>query len=366
MIGKVKGFFGSIFGGISEAIGLTETVSNMLHAIGLFISDFCIGAVSTSLDMINYLFNHSINAIKTEVALRPTQFDAELLETLSSLSESVVLPMAGIFIAYIFAYEIYEMVAERNRGGDMEIGNIIFLIIRTSVVILLVTHAFTIASAFSDLGYWAIEKSQSITDSIELKVENQVTEKLIQLITPVAYDKNDYIRGDLSNPIPLENLPKSNPDNEKSVLEEYHIDYKMGPAIVVSMICIIGLFTTLLMCGVIYLIAWSRIIMILLYICIAPLPMATLLNKNWVGSIGQNYIKNLLALMLQGFLMLVIVVIYNGLLTRTATLMATELSNELELLSPIKALLLMYVSMSIVIRMLMSTHSLAKSITGAS
>ncbi len=366
MIGKAKSFFGAIIRGFASVTGLDKTVANMLHGMGLFISDFCIGAVSTSLEMINYLFNHSINAIKTEVALKPTEFDAELLKTLGDLSETVVLPIAGIFVAYIFAYEIYEMVAERNRGGDMEIGNIIFLIIRTSIVILLVTHAFTIASAFSDLGYWAIEKSKTTTDSIELKVENQVTEKLIKLITPVAYDKHDYIRGDLSNPIELEDLPKPDPDNKNSVLEKYHIDYKMGPAIVVTLICIIGLFTTLLMCGVIYLIAWSRIIMILLYICIAPLPMATLLNKNWVGSIGQNYIKNLLALMLQGFLMLVIVVIYNGLLTRTATLMATELSNETQLLSPIKALLLMFVSMSIVIRMLMSTHSLAKSITGAS
>ena len=111
------------------------------------------------------------------------------------------------------------------------------------------------------------------------------------------------------------------------------------------------------MAGIIYLVAWSRIIIILLYVSVAPIPFATLMNRDWIGSIGQNYIKQLLALMLQGFFMIVCLVIYAGLLDKTTTLMMQESR-------PIFGLLLMLVSMGILTITLTRTHSLAKSVVG--
>ena len=98
--------------------------------------------------------------------------------------------------------------------------------------------------------------------------------------------------------------------------------------------------------------------MILIYVTVAPLPMATVMSETWVNSMGQNYLKNLMALMLQGFLMLVLLVIYSGLLTRTSTLIEAGEGG-------LKGMILILVSMAIIAKMLIGTHSLAKSITGA-
>ena len=75
---------------------------------------------------------------------------------------------------------------------------------------------------------------------------------------------------------------------------------------------------------IIYLVAWSRMVTILLYISVAPIPFATFLNREWIGSIGQTYVKGLLALMLQGYFMLVCLIIYAGLLEKASGLMAGE------------------------------------------
>lgn len=344
-----------------RTFGIDKAAGNIIKSIGLFISDICVSMVTFALELINFVFNSSINAIKTEVAIRPEAFDGTMVETLRTISENTILPIAGLIITYVFAYEVYEMVLEKNRGGEMDLGNIIFLIIKTAVVISLTTNSFNIAMGFSDLGYWMIDKAAKETQTIEVKVNKDVTEKLVEFIKPVAYSKDKYLDGDLSNPIPLENLP----EDSNVVNEKYHIDFRNGLALAVMMILMISLIASLVMCGIIYLVAWSRIVMIMVYISIAPLPMATLLNKNWLGSIGQNYIKNLMALMLQGFIMLLIVVIYNSLISRTALIISEELIKG-EILSPFKALLLMMVSMKIAVKMLTSTHGISKSIVGAS
>ena len=137
------------------------------------------------------------------------------------------------------------------------------------------------------------------------------------------------------------------------------MDYKLGEGLLTLMVAGIGFVIVMIICGIIYLVAWSRIIMIFLYVTVAPIPMATVVSDSWVNSIGQNYLKNLMALTIQGFLMLVLMVVYNGLVSRTATLINGGEGGFM-------GMILIIVSMAIVAKMLIGTHGLAKSITGAS
>jgi hypothetical protein len=56
-------------------------------------------------------------------------------------------------------------------------------------------------------------------------------------------------------------------------------------------------------------ILYGRMIEIYLTCSIAPIPFATLTNREW-GQIGNNYIRGLLALAFQGFFMMICVAIY--------------------------------------------------------
>ena len=52
-----------------------------------------------------------------------------------------------------------------------------------------------------------------------------------------------------------------------------------------------------------------RRVLTLLYVSVAPVPCATVTNREW-GTIGTNYFKGLCALAFQGFFMMVCVAIY--------------------------------------------------------
>lgn len=188
-----------------------------------------------------------------------------------------------------------------------------FLIIKTSAMILLLTNAFDITLAVFDLGKW-------ITDHI---------------------------------PASALQLPDSITDNLVHSMKEGDV----GAALSMWIVAAIALIASFAMSMIIYLVAWSRMVTILLYISVAPIPFATFLNREWIGSIGQTYVKGLLALMLQGYFMLVCLIIYAGLLEKASVLMAGEKDG-------LFGLMLMLVSMMILVVSLTRTHTLAKSVVG--
>lgn len=270
--------------------------------------------VTTELDLLTEMFTKSVENVQGNVIETPMEFSPTLLTTLESISNSAILPVAGIILTYIFCYELVQMVIDKNKGTDFDTGQMLFLIIRTSIMIILVTNSFKISLAFFDLGSW---------------ITNKIPDSALTL-----------------------------PESIKVYLLKGIEDGDLGQAILMAIITTIGLLFVLVMTGIIYLVAWSRIITIMLYISVAPIPFATFMNRDWIGSVGQNYVKNLVALMLQGFFMIVCLIIYGALLEKVSGLIAGESS-------VIFGLILMLVSMGVLVLTLTKTHTLAKSVMGA-
>lgn len=318
-----------------------QAVQDAYIALQGMLNSALINGTRFSLEKMTGMFNSNINALSSEVAITPAEFDLNMLEVLRSISETVALPIAILLITYVFVLQIIEHVTDKNKGSEWDVGSVIMLIIKTTVMILLATNAFTIALGFSDLSTWMIEKVP--TEDVEMTSE--VTEDILENLEPVIVDRETG-----------EEIADQNKEEIDEETEKW--DFKLGEGTITMMIGFIGLLITMIIGGIIYLVAWSRIIMILLYVTIAPIPMATVMSETWVNSIGQNYLKNLLALTIQGFLMLVLLVIYSGLLSRTSTLIEGGEGG-------LQGMILILVSMGIVAKMLVGTHSLAKSITGA-
>lgn len=270
--------------------------------------------VENDLDLMIEFFERNVQGVQGVVSETPTEFSSMLVDTLRNVSDTVLLPIAGLIITYLFCYELWNWVTEKNRGGEYDVGSLMFLIIRTACMILLVTHSFDITLAFFDLGQW---------------ITNQVPESALQIPQQLKID-----------------LLASVEDGE------------IGKLFLLSVLSLVGVIVAFAMTAVIHLVAWSRIVMIALYISVAPLAFATFLNRGWVGTIGQNYIKNLMALALQGFFMMICLVVYGALLDKVGNMIVNEGSS-------IYALLLLLVSMGVLMTMLTRTHSTAKSVMGA-
>lgn len=320
-----------------------ESIGNAVNALQATMNEWLVSGTRWALEQMTGIFNASINALSTEVAITPAEFDVNLLTNLRDISNTVVLPIAGLLITYVFVLELIEFVTDKNKGNEFDVGSVTFLIIKTAAIILLTTNAFTISLAFSDLSTWMID--QVPTEQVE--ITSDITEQITEALEPVVVEIDEE-----GNTQPIEGLTEvEDEENQK-------MDYKLGEGLVTIALSLISLIFVLVIGGIIYLVAWSRIILVLMYVTVAPIPMATLMSESWVNSIGQNYLKNMLALTLQGFLMLVLLVIYSGLVSRTGTLIENGDNSW-------HGMMLLIVSMGVVAGMLMGTHNFAKSITGA-
>lgn len=288
-------------------------IEDMIEGINNWFFEFLQGGIKYFLDLMMEFFEKSVSTVQTNVSETPTEFSQTITDNLRTISDTAILPVAGLILTYVFCFEMYRMVVDKNKGQDFDFEQVFYLFIKTSAMILLLTNSFNITLAVFDLGKW-------ITDQI---------------------------------PQSLLTMPNSITDNIISGMEQGNV----GQAFVVWFVTGIAFIITFIMSGIIYLVAWSRIITIMLFISVSPIPFATLLNREWIGSIGQTYVKHLLALMLQGYFMLVCLVVYSGLLEKTSSLIVSEGS-------VFYGLMLMLVSMAILVITLTRTHSLAKSVVG--
>lgn len=288
-----------------------DWIGDMIDAVEKWLLDMIKGVDEWILNQTHKLFSHSVDTVRDQVSQTPQDFSEGLTESLKVISDTAVLPVAGIILTYVFVYEIYNLITEKNRGNDFDTQALFFLIFKTSIVIMLVTNSFTITMAFFDLGQWMADK----IPTEELSISEDINDELL-----------DSVDG-------------------------------FGSALGMLMLSGMALLSSFIMAGIIYLVAWSRIITILMYVSIAPIPFATMMNRDWIGSIGQQFVKQIAALMLQGFFMLIALVIYAGLLDKTADLIADE-GNA------IFGLMLFLVSMGILTLTMARTHSLAKSVLG--
>lgn len=325
---------------------LNDAAQAASEAAGWTMFNLFSGIVEWSLNLMQDLFNASLSALRLEVVLSSAEFDATIVGTLQTLSKMVVLPIAGIMITYMFAHEIYELIVTKNRGGDFSVGDVLLLVVKTSVMITLATHAFSITMGFADLAKWMVDRVPVETVALDYNL----TKPIVDSLKPTV-NRRDAVGGD--DPV-VEGMERI-PDGEQ---DKYYYEFPIGQSAATAMVSLVALIGVLFMAGLMYIVAWSRMVYILLYATISPIPMCTLFSSTWFQSIGQNFIKNLLALMLQGFLLLTLMVIYKGLVSRIATLIAAE-SN------PVYNVLMLIVSMAIVVRLMMGTHTFAKSIFGA-
>lgn len=295
-----------------------------MGAVWSSLAEVLLGFIEWMVEVFFAFFNASLNIIVTEVGMTPLDFSPAIVNTLQTISNSTILPLAGILLTYIFCYEMINMLTEKNNMAEVELQNIFWLVGRTAIAIILITNCFTITLAFFDVAQHLVNQAATHVAPGGGIPANMADDVFIAFYNAV-YCTTDSI-------------------------------YQIGIAIGLAVIMVIALLMGLVMVGLIYLVVWSRIVMILLYVSVAALPFATLMAKDWLGHIGQNFLKNLMALTLQGFLMVIVMIIYAGIVMSAADFLAD---------GPILGMILILVCMGVCVKALMSCLSLAKSIFGA-
>ena len=227
------------------------------------------GIINSNLDRMFTDANEKTGQIASQVGQTPQGWNGSIFSMIQNLSTSVIVPIAGMIITFVLCYELITMLTERNNMHDIDTFMFFKFFVKAWIAIYLVTNTFTITMAVFDVGQHVVNAASGvISGSTAIDVASVVTDV-------------------------------------DATLEAMEI----GEMVVLALETLIVSFCMKIMSVIITVIMYGRMIEIYLYTSVAPIPFATMTNREW-GQIGTNYFRGLFALAFQAFLMMVCVAIY--------------------------------------------------------
>ncbi len=251
-----------------------QTIFNQLTD---WLKELLTGAIMSNLTGLFDSVNTQVGSIASEVGTTPANFAPGVLNLIQTVSENVIVPIAGIFLTFICTWELIQLIMEHNNLANLDTWIFFKWILKTFVAVVLITNCFNITLAVFDVAQSVVSSSGSL------------------IAGSTAVD-----------------------DAMLSTMEATIGDMGLGPLLGLWIQSYVISLTMSALSIVIFVIIYGRMIEIYLMTSLAPIPFATFANREQ-SQIGQNYLRSLFALAFQGFLILVCVGIYAVLIQSSVT-----------------------------------------------
>ena len=235
-----------------------------------FIQEMLVKAALYVYSNIFSFVNEKISSVGSQLSISPADFSPTIFNMIRTLSENVILPIAGMILTFVACIELIQMVIDHNNLANFETWFIWRWIIKTFIAVELVTHVFDITLAVFDVAGWVVSKSAG----------------LIAGSTDITANMSDF--------------------------ESTLWTMSDGQLLVVLFMALLVWVGILVMSLIVWVIVYSRMIEIYMTISLAPIPFSTMGNKEH-SQMGWNYFRGIAALGFQGFLMMICIGMYAAL-----------------------------------------------------
>ena len=243
-------------------------MDSVLAQIGEWIKDWLISVIMNLLTGLFDSVNTQVGNIATQVQTSPANFSPGVFSMIRAVSESVIIPIAGLILTFIACYELIQMIIEHNNLANFETWIFFKWVFKTFVAVTLITNTFNIVMAVFDVAQHVINGAGGL------------------IAGNTAVDATAFA-------------------SMQDTLEAMEI----GPLFALFLQCMVVQLTTKILSVLIFVIVYGRMIEIYLMTSLAPIPFSTFGNREQ-SMVGQNYLRSLLALGFQGFLIMICVGIY--------------------------------------------------------
>ena len=224
------------------------------------------------MDNLTGLFDN-VNAKVAEAAghigSTPQAWNSNIYSMIRSLSDNVILPIAGVILAFVMTLELIQLIADRNNLHDIDTWVFFKWVFKTAAAVLIVSNTWNIVMGVFEAAQGVVNRASGlIVGNTSINLADHIADLEARLLEM----------------------------NVWSLLGLWLQSFVVGFTMWALTICI-------------FIIIYGRMIEIYLVTSIAPIPMATMMGKEW-GGMGQNYLRSLLALAFQGFLIIICIAIY--------------------------------------------------------
>ena len=251
----------------------------LLNALTDWLKEMLVGGIMSNLTGMFDSVNQQVGDIATQVGQTPQGWNGSIFSMIQNLSNSIMVPIAGVILAIVMTMELIQMITDKNNLHDVDTWMIFKWVFKSAVAIIIVSNTWNIVMGVFDMAQSVVAQAAGIIGSdVSIDISSVMTD-----------------------------------------MESRLMDMDLGP--------LFGLWFQSLFIGItmwalyicIFIVIYGRMIEIYLVTSVAPIPMATMISREVGGGMGQNYLRSLIALGFQAFLIIVCVAIYAVLVQNIAT-----------------------------------------------
>lgn len=243
--------------------------SALFEEIEKWMRSLLTGMITSNLTTMFTDVNEKTSEIASQVGQTPQGWNGSIFSMIRNLSNTVVIPIAGMIITFVLCYELITMITSANNMHELDTFMFFKYFVKMWVAVYIVSHTFDLVMAVFDVGQHVVSGASGIIGS------------------STAIDPSALIT------------------QMNSVMESMAV----GELVLLALETLLVSFGMKIMSILITVVLYGRMIEIYLYSSVAAIPFATMSNREW-GQIGNNYLRGLMALAFQGFFMMVCVAIY--------------------------------------------------------
>ena len=242
----------------------------LLEAITKWLKEVLVSGIVSNLTGMFDSTNQQVGQIAGQVGLTPQAWNSGIFNMIQSLSNNVILPIAGLILAIVMTLELIQLITDKNNLNDVDTWMFFKWVFKRAAAVLIVSNTWNIVMGIFDVAQSVVSSAAGV------------------IVGDTSIDIASVLTG----------------------LEERLMEMDIGP--------LFGLWFQSLFVGIctwaiticIFIVIYGRMIEVYLVTSVAPIPMSTMANREW-GQMGQNYLRSLFALGFQAFLIMVCVAIYS-------------------------------------------------------
>lgn len=234
-----------------------------------WLKELLIGSIMSNLTGLFDNVNRQVAGIADNVGATPQAWNGGVFGMIRNLSDNVILPIAGVILALVATLELIQMIVDRNNMHDMDTFMLAKWVFKTACAVVIVTNTWNIVMAVFDVAQSVVSRASGLVIAdMDIRIDSVIVG-----------------------------------------LEAKLAEMELGALFGLWVQSMFVGFTMWALAICIFIITYGRMIEIYLVTSVAPIPMATMANREW-GQMGQNYLRGLFALGFQAFLIIICVAIY--------------------------------------------------------
>ena len=234
-----------------------------------WLKELLVGGIMDNLTGLFDNVNAKVAEAAGHIGSTPQAWNANIYSMIRALSDNLILPIAGVILAFVMTLELIQLIADRNNLHDIDTWVFFKWVFKTAAAVLIVSNTWNIVMGVFDA-------TQSVVNQSSGVIIGETSIHFDRLIPGLEFQLESMTIG--------------------SLLSLWFQTLVVGLTMNILSICI-------------FLVTYGRMIEIYVVTALGPIPLATMGSSEW-RSTGQNYLKSLLALGFQAFLIMIVVGIY--------------------------------------------------------